>query len=328
MPRQVLALLIAVLLAPMTPAAHAAPAFHLWTIGNETDVQTNPQGGVALMGGGQDVDAAFRWLIDRGDGGDMVVIRASGDDAYNPYLANLPGVAKPVDSVTTILFSRRSAASEPAVLQTVANAEALFIAGGDQAAYLQLWKDTPLEEVIAERIAAGTVIGGTSAGAVILGQHIYSAQRGTVTSRTALRDPFDRRMTLTTGFLSLSSLNQTIVDSHVGERNRDGRLVAFLARIAKTHGAPVRGIGIDEATALLIDANGTAIVAGEGQVVMIQASRPAERCKRQKPLTYLALNGIRADAGDSFNLPLLNGVGVEAMMISVTRGRLRETPTS
>ena len=46
---------------------------------------------LVLVGGGTDVDASFRWMIDRagirpGTGGRIVVIRASGEDGYNEYL--------------------------------------------------------------------------------------------------------------------------------------------------------------------------------------------------------------------------------------------------
>jgi hypothetical protein len=36
------------------------------------------------MGGGTDVDAAFQWMCQRSGGGDFLVIRATGTDAYNP----------------------------------------------------------------------------------------------------------------------------------------------------------------------------------------------------------------------------------------------------
>src|SRR5690606_29240729 len=55
----------------------------LGIVGDTADIKTNTQGGVVLMGGGTDVDAAFQWMIARSGGGDAVIIRASGTDAYN-----------------------------------------------------------------------------------------------------------------------------------------------------------------------------------------------------------------------------------------------------
>lgn len=56
-----------------------------YRVGAATDVVRHPRAGHALMGGGTDLDEAFRWLCDRADGGDLLVLRASGDDAYNAF---------------------------------------------------------------------------------------------------------------------------------------------------------------------------------------------------------------------------------------------------
>src|SRR5476651_1015543 len=58
-------------------------------IGDTANVNTPVKGGIAMVGGGKDVDAAFKWMINRSGGGDVVVIRASGTDAYNPYIKAL-----------------------------------------------------------------------------------------------------------------------------------------------------------------------------------------------------------------------------------------------
>ena len=59
-----------------------------------------------LMGGGPDVDDAFRWMIAQAGGGDFVVLRASGDDGYNRYVYALGGMA----SVETLVVRSRAAA--------------------------------------------------------------------------------------------------------------------------------------------------------------------------------------------------------------------------
>jgi cyanophycinase-like exopeptidase len=50
------------------------------------------------------------------------------------------------------------------VLATIRNAEALFIAGGDQSRYVRFWQGTPVEDAIHELLARNVPIGGTSAG--------------------------------------------------------------------------------------------------------------------------------------------------------------------
>jgi cyanophycinase-like exopeptidase len=77
----------------------------------------------------------------------------------------------------------------------------------------------------------GTAVGGASVGLAVLGLHVYSAEAGSVTSRQALRDPFDRRVTLARSPFVVPLLATILTDSHFGERNRECRLVAFLARL-------------------------------------------------------------------------------------------------
>ena len=319
-----------ILLGPLwsQTSAAARPGYSITTIGNMADVVTAPQGGIALIGGGSDLDTAFQWIIDRSDGGDVVVIRASGDDAYNSYLFTLGNVSTAPDSVTTIVFHQRAAAADPAVLDIIEGAEALVIAGGDQAEYLALWQGTPLIEVVEARAGAGMVIGGTSAGAMILGEHVYSAARGSIGSRAALRDPFDRRVTLSSRLINLPALDETIIDTHFSERNRRGRLLTFLARLERVSDGPVRGIGLDESTALLVAPSGKATIVGDGRALLLDMATGAERCRRGKSLTVRAQPGAWGSSGDAFAIGAWTGEDLEPVVVSAVQGRLREAPLS
>src|SRR5208337_2258539 len=70
------------MLALAASTTHAA-SWQYFRLGNQDDVQTQPIGGTAMMGGGTDLDEAFLWLCGKGNGGDFLVLRASGDDDYN-----------------------------------------------------------------------------------------------------------------------------------------------------------------------------------------------------------------------------------------------------
>ena len=60
-----------------------AETFKYIRLGNKEDVQTKPSAGTAMMGGGSDLDEAFRWLCTKANGGDFLILRARGDDDYN-----------------------------------------------------------------------------------------------------------------------------------------------------------------------------------------------------------------------------------------------------
>ena len=72
-----------------TVPTFAAKQYSYFRVGNPNDTSTSTTPGTVLMGGGTDVDAAFQWMCQRSGGGDFLVIRATGTDAYNPYIQAL-----------------------------------------------------------------------------------------------------------------------------------------------------------------------------------------------------------------------------------------------
>src|SRR5215470_14446989 len=125
---------------------HGAPktGFQAFIVGNPADAQPAPtlSPGLVLMGGGTDVDAAFQWMCQRAGGGDFVVIRTTGTDAYNPYIQQL---CPQMDSVETIIIGNVNGANATYVSTQIQNAEALWIAGGDQSTYVDLWRGTAVQ---------------------------------------------------------------------------------------------------------------------------------------------------------------------------------------
>lgn len=243
-----------------------------------------------LMGGGLDVDEAFRWMITRagikpGTGGRLVVIRTTGDGAYDPYIyySNKRGSIKSSDivggwvggaslgltSVETLVIPSTTAANDPTVNAIVGKANILWIAGGDQSTYIKFWKGQTLETTLNTLMANNVPIGGTSAGLAVLGGFDYSALNLSVTAQQALLNPYHPDITFDPNPLSASGrfiappvFKNTIMDSHFDERDRLGRLVAFVARLNTTcpggviNNQAARGIGVGVQTALLVEGNG------------------------------------------------------------------------
>jgi hypothetical protein len=79
---KILILLLAVI-PPATVFAQAKP-YRYFRVGNPADVKTRTEAGFALIGGGKDLDPAFLWMCHRSGGGDFLILRATGTDAYNP----------------------------------------------------------------------------------------------------------------------------------------------------------------------------------------------------------------------------------------------------
>jgi cyanophycinase len=276
------------------------------------------------MGGGTDVDAAFQWMCARSGGGDFLVIRATGTDAYNPYIQQL---CPNENSVATLIIPNRTDASDPFVISAIQSAEALWIAGGDQSNYINFWKGTPVQDAVNSLIARGVPVGGTSAGMNVLTQFVYSAlaSQGVVSS-DALANPFNRYITLDRDFASVASLGGIIGDPHFVTRDRMGRDLAFLCRIYLDGWSTApRTISIDEKTALLIEGSGKSTVVGSSTVYFLQAPGGAQVCQAKTPLTYQNIAVYRIDATGSFNLSTWKGTGGVTYTISANAGALSST---
>jgi len=293
-------------------------------LGNQNDVQTTTTPGIMFEGGGTDVDGAYQWMCKKANGGDFLVIRTSGDADYNPYIAGLcPGI----NSVSTLRIYDRGA-SQQFVYDTIMHAEALFIAGGNQADYVFFWQNTPVNQAINALAARGVPIGGTSAGNAILAQFAYSATHGgSETSSEALANPFNFLITIDDGFLNLSPLlRDKITDDHFVTRDRMGRMITFLARILQDGSATqASGIALDEQTAFLMEADGTGTAIGVSTVYFLRTPGPAQVCQPYTPLTFLDVPVYRISAGGTFNIASWTGTGGAAYTISAVTGALQST---
>jgi len=238
-------------------------AYTSYFTGSTSDISTNPLGGICLMGGATEHDEAMKWFLQRANGGDILVLRTSGSNGYNNYLYSQLGVS--VNSVETIVFNNASAANDSYVQQKIEQAEAIWFAGGNQWNYVSYWRNTPVSEAINDALENRNIaIGGTSAGMAIQGSYYFSAENGTVTSSTALANPYDSDVVVDhTPFIQNNYLENVITDTHYNNPDRKGRHAVFLARIYTDDGIAAKGIACNEYTAVCIDENGLASVYGD-----------------------------------------------------------------
>lgn len=357
-----------------------------------SDRATTPS--YVLMGGGPDVDQAFQWLIQRagikpGTGGRFVIIRATGTEAYNPYIyysdanggtSTLPPVNQDgwvgggylgLSSVETLVIPSVEAANDLTVNQIVARADVVFIAGGDQSDYIKYWKNTQLDWTLQSLMNKKVPIGGTSAGLAVLGQFDFAALRGTVTSDQALSNPFNKYMSLDPtpqtlnptsptstagGFITPSPLFNTILDAHLDERDRMGRLVTFVSRLigpyyesgcsggilvpkvsqnlsATPYGDIIaRGIGVGVEAALLVSGDGgrrTPIVAKlvtnpttttKSAAYFVLPQNYPSRCVAGQTLSGVTATVVKVDKlNPTFNMSSWSG-GYTPYTLTVTNG--------
>jgi cyanophycinase len=303
---------------PDTITIYGPNGFKYTRLGNPQDAGLlRGSGGLALEGGGTDIDQVFMWMEGQmGGKGDFLVLRSTDDTLYNTYVDGLDPSG--FNSVATLDIPNRNAAFEPAVQQIIEKASAVFIGGGDQGDYINFWQGTPVQQAIDDDLARGVPIGGTSAGTDVIGQFINSAEQSSLISDKALKNPFDPNLTLAENFIApnrVPFLNNTIIDTHFVARDRMGRMLAFLARIEGNGWSPNNqpmGIGINEQTALLITPDGHAQVidnpgAPDPNVYFLQtpdlrAPGSSLVLAKSTPLTYKPITVTRVTAGGSFDL--------------------------
>lgn len=264
--------------------------------GNSIDAEVEALGGICLMGGASEHDEAMKWFLQQSNGGDILVLRATGSNGYNDYLYSDLGIN--VNSVETIVCHNASASDDAYVLDKIKKAEAIWFAGGDQWTYISYWRNTPVDSLINKGInERNLVIGGTSAGMAIQGGHYFSAQNGTVTSSTALANPYAGTVTVSNEpFLNNWQLSNVITDTHYDNPDRKGRHVVFLSRILNDNQQIAKGIACDEYTAVCIPPSGICKIYGEypqydEDVYFIQPNcdlvdPSPEICQANTPLTW------------------------------------------
>jgi cyanophycinase-like exopeptidase len=173
----------------------------------------------------------------------------------------------------------------------------------------------------------------------VLGEFLFSARNDTVYSSEALADPYHECMTLDRLLIDSPNLaapyaylRNVITDSHFHDRDRMGRLLAFLARLAQDGWTEApRAIAVDEMTAVLVEADGLATVvdsrpeSSRGSACFLLTPGPPQTCSPGQPLTYENISVYRIRAGDKdarFDLRAWQGRGGERTSVSARQGQV------
>jgi cyanophycinase-like exopeptidase len=304
----------------------------VYETGNAAWVTTNHQAGSVYMGGSSESDDAMAWMTALTDTGDFVVIRADKSSGYQDYIYNDIGG---VDSVHTLVIDSVSKANSAYAEQVIKNAEALWIAGGNQSNYYNYWKGTKVESAIDYLVTVkNAAVGGTSAGMAVLAGIDYIPVSSGVYSSEALSDPYHNYMqNLQTDFITQVPFSDNIVtDTHFSERDRLGRTITFMARSivdGLTTVSAARAIACDEGAAVCVDANGQAKIFGwEGYndyVYFFKADTYPDTCQSGTPLhwadavTVYKVRGLPSGS-NTFNLNNWTGSGGSWENVNVNNG--------
>ena len=193
------------------------------------------------------------------------------------------------------------------LLTGVRNAAGFWFTGGDQSRITETMvneegEESPLLILIRSRLIAGAVVGGSSAGAAIMSHDMIAGGVSFTSLLEPLAESYASIEAQDSGRLYVSKglgfLPEGIVDQHFDRKARLGRLVRAMAATGQ-----VRGFGIDENTALLIQMDEqVARVLGSGNVTLLDASKASysfgsPQLARQLSLSVMA-SGVSFRMGD------------------------------
>lgn len=263
---------------------------------DETAALGDQPGRIIVIGGAEDKlgkrTVLSRFVLEAGARRARIVVMATAS-ALGPEVVDLYRTVFTKLGAADVLSLRpesRAEAEDEAAARLVAESTAVFMTGGNQLKLAAVIGNTKVGRAIHELYERGGVVGGTSAGASIVSEHMIAfGAEGTT--------PKQRMGQLSAG---LGLLPGVIVDQHFTQRNRIGRLLAMVA------GSPSQlGIGVDEDTAAIIDGHGVMEVVGRGAVTVVDGSQvtaDAWSAKRTAPLLVSGVILHSLPAGAVFDL--------------------------
>ena len=255
-----------------------------------------------LVGGGGEgygswSDQPYGWFVEKADSGKIINIDVDEtSDWYPTYFISLGADL----TSHSMQISNVEDANNFLTYQELLSADGIFIEGGDQWDYISTWNNTYVQTAIEFVYNNGGVIGGNSAGMAILGQVVFDAEHGSLTSDQAAYNPYHYRLSLTDDFLSI--LPNVITDSHFNDRGRLGRLIIMLARRSQDFEQNLLGIGVEYKTAFCIDENMIGEVYGEMVTIVSKTDSSDIQCIVNEPPRFTNILFNQLLDGSQFNL--------------------------
>jgi cyanophycinase len=224
------------------------------------------QGNLLIIGGGSETmdeggwsTEPYSWAVNQSANKKVALISFSqASDWMQNYFTVQCGALAAKD----FKINSQSIANSQSTYDSLMAYDVLFLKGGDQWNYYATYKNTLTQQALQDKFEQGGVICGTSAGLAVMSEVIFTAQNGTVYPDECIENPNNQYVNLENDFLDF--FQGYIFDSHFTHRGRAGRRMGFLAHWKLNRNEIIKGIGIDETTALAITPEKIGTVYGTG----------------------------------------------------------------
>ena len=237
----------------------------VWVIGGQAPVgfaaqEVGPaRGALVIVGGAMQDPAIVERFVQLAGGREapiVVIPTAGGGETYDQYYPGLRVFRDAGASDVTVLHTTdRDVADDPAFSAPLRRARGVWFPGGRQWRLADAYLDTHVQEEIAGVLQRGGVVGGSSAGATILGSYLV---RGDTATNTVMMGDHE---------VGFGFLRDTAIDQHLLRRNRQFDLIEVIE--AHPH---LLGIGIDEDTAIVVEGDRFEVM-GRSYVVIYDHER-------------------------------------------------------
>jgi len=228
------------------------------------DGKSKTPGPLIVAGGGELPDRIFNRFVELAgaDAAQILIIPQASNKADAGSKGTALFSSRPHQSISVL-----DLADHDEAIKSIDQSTGIWIPGGLQNRLMQRLREVNgIVEAIQQKHAAGTIIGGTSAGAAVMSDLMIAG--------TDL--PLDRGLAL---------WKEVVVDQHFSERKRMQRSLDTISKNPETV-----GVGIDESTAVLVHPEGRLEVIGDRGVTVIDARQAGIDDQRELPL---AIENIR-----------------------------------
>lgn len=255
------------------------------------------KGKLFIIGGGSRGESLVKRMIEESgvhEGGYGIILPMSSAEPDSAiFYSMIQFTNYGLNNVVGIDYSESNATE--AGLDSIRNAKLIYIAGGDQNKFMASIKDKGIHEALLDAYKKGALIAGTSAGAAVQSDMMITGnERRYPDYSSTFRNIESENIEFAQG---LGFLKESIIDQHFVKRSRHNRLFSAVIEHPEK-----MAIGIDEATAILVEGN-MAEVVGESQVLVFTNPEKSRSSSGEK----LGAKGIIVDIylpGERFEIKL------------------------